>query len=417
MNEKKRAARWGRVAFAVAFVLMVLASGTIHVRAQGQLVVAGMLDGTLYAWREGDAQPHALVSDGVLRLALSPDGVNVAYTRNDGDAHQFTLWATELIVEPSPRLLVDARTLTPADPTRQIGQFVWSVDGATLYFNTTTGAGLVTTPQNDLWRVNVHTANVEPLLAVNEGGLIVPAPDGEWLALVSAGHYGVTPAQIAFYHTQNGQRITALSFDAVSSGSEHPWYPVLRWLPDGKSVRVAVPPPNWLYGEGEGVALWELRPDRDAQQLGTVEADFFGLPRFSPNGERILYIQRRTSPQQSDWTLTVAAANGLDVAEYVRGSVVFGSLRWLPRGERFLYALDDEPRALWMGEIGRPPVRFPAPDVRVSALTWADEETFVYLVQNEDRSYTLYYATLSAPDRATPVFTMEDRPLFDALRP
>ena len=414
---RRRAARYGRAVFAAALALMLLVGAAAPVRAQAPLVVVGVSDGTLYAWQEGDARPHVLVNAHVLGLALSPDGAYVAYLPPDDDGQLSTLWLAALSADPSPRLLVDARTLAPADPSRQIGQIVWAADATTLYFNTTTGVGMATTPQNDLWRVEIATTSAERLLAEGKGGRIVRAPVGAWLALTSAGRYGRSPAHVAFYHTQSGAYARALSFDAVSSGTELPWYPALRWLPDGSGVRLAVPPPNWLYGEGEGVALWELRPDRNPQQLGTVDADFFGLPRFSPNGERILYIQRRTAPEQREMTLAVANADGSSPAEYIRGALNFDTLRWLPQGERFLYALTDEPRALWMGQIGHPPERVPAPDVLVSALTWADATTFVYLTPNADGGYTLAYATLDAPADATPITTLNGPAIFAATRP
>ncbi len=414
----RRGAAWRwRALFAFALALLGVTNAAARARFQSPLVVACALEGTLYAWREGEAELRALASDNAVRLALSPNGTHLAYTRDDGEGRQATLWLLPLATEPSPRLLVDARTLPPADPTRQIGQFVWARDGTTLFFSTTRGTALAATPQNDLWRVTLDAHSPDMLLPADQGGLIVPDPKGVWLALLMPGRYAESPAQIAFFHTQSGERVLALRFAAVSSGSERPWHPTLRWLPEGTSARVAIPPPDWLYGKGEGVTLWELRPRHAAQQLGTVDADFFGLPRFSANGERVLYIQRRQFPQQSDWALAVATASGAEPTIYTRGALTFGAARWLPQGERFLYALNDAPLALWMGQLGRSPQRFPAPNVLVSALAWADATTFVYLTPNDDGSYTLAYANVDAPAHPTPIATLGGRPLFDAVRP
>lgn len=416
---RRRAARSARAVFAAALALMALLSAAAPVRAQSRLVVVSVLNGALqvYEWDGSEIHSRVLAQEGVVRPSIAPSGDAVAYTHSVGDFRQTSLWLADLTEDPlPPRLLVDAPALPPADPARQIGQFIWSAAGDALYFNTTLGLGIETRPQNDLWRVDVRTAHVTPLLASGEGGNMSPAPNSVWLALIAPGRYGDIPAQVAFYNTQTAEHVSALRYEAVSSGSELPWYPSVRWLPDGSGVRLAVPPPDWLYGKGEGVVLWELRPGDEARQLGMVEADFFGLPRFSPDGERILYVQRRTAPQQNTWTLTVAAADGSDAAEYIRGPLLFGSLRWLPQGERFFYALSDAPRTLWLGQVGYPPLRFPASDVHISALMWADAETFVYLSESDGR-YTLAFATLGAPDETTPIATLENRPLFDALRP
>jgi hypothetical protein len=189
-------------------------------------------------------------------------------------------------------------------------------------------------------------------------------------------------------------------------------------LPNGH-IRTAIP--NFGVPEQHGtVELFDVAPGTSPELLGTVEADFTGLPRFSPDGEHILYItDSHNTSEGITSVLMIANADGSDPVEYLSQRVLGPSLRWTPQSDRFLCAIRtaENDNELWIGALGQPPERFPAPGVLVGALVWADEKTFVYRTPREDGSYTFFYATIDEPDQATQILIVESYPRFSALRP
>ena len=431
MNEKKWVVWWGRAVFAAALVLMLLAGVAAQARAQtsGRLVVVAANWNTLYLWQEGDDQPRRIPFYNIANpseLQISPQGDRVLF--------HYRALASDIVLDYKQHVwmvsITDGRLLYPLVGQIKVAEkplvdirdtdgWRWSQDGATLYFNTGYDTPLGFNPADDLWRWDVASGEYMPLLPDMQGGTAVfpPDPENPWIALVSSGGYGGMAGYIAFYNTETGAYDPGLRFPHVSTASDWLWYPTVVWLPNGH-VRTAIP--RLALQEKQGpVDLFDVAPGSSAELLGTVQANLFWEPVFSPDGEHVLYTVTRTSPEGSTTALMVAEPDGSNAVEYATIPLLRSSLRWFPQGERFLYAHYDEEwhSLLWSGELGQPPQRFPAPDVHISALTWADEETFVYLVPNEDRSETLYYATVGAPDQATPIFTMEGRPLFDAARP
>ncbi|RPI92329.1 MAG: hypothetical protein EHM39_13710, partial [Chloroflexi bacterium] len=313
------------------------------------LVVAWATDGELFVWRGGDSQPQRIAGDDVIRPFLSPDGTQVAYLRGPGGDPQ-SVWISN-VSGSGARLLIDALALMPDDPTRRPGQIVWAA--GQIYFNTLTGEQINLHTADDLWRADPVSGAVERLLPDGEGGRIFPSLDGSRLALAAAGAYiqpGEAPrllGTIAFYDAATGERRTALEFPAVATGSEWRWYPTLRWLADSRGVLTAIPVPDLVYGDGK-TALWSLLSDGDPVRLGTVDADFFGLPVFSADGNWITYIDRRDSFDQEALTLIVAERDGSGRKSYAEGSVgSLGAAHWLPSTDQFLY-MNGTPGDLWI---------------------------------------------------------------------
>ena len=385
------------------------------------LTVAWVVGGDLVTWRSSEGQARRIASGGVIRSVLSPDGAWIAYLRGPGGDPR-TLWISDT-PGANERQLLDVATLPGGDSTRRMSQVVWAADSSALYVTMRTGSGLDARPADDLWCVDVVSGAVERLLDDGDGGHITISPDGLRLALASAGEYSQpgeaarTPGRLALYAPDTRERSVMLEFQPVATASEARWLPQPRWLPDGSGLRVAIPPPELVYGDDDGLtALWWLPVSGEAQQVGQVEADFFGLPVFSADGAWTTYIQRRTSPQQTALTLMLAASDGSAAASYVEGEIgALGPAEWLPGAARFVFA-NGAPGAMWIGGPGGDAVHFPSEDVTIREVVWADANTYVYSALAGE-SFTLFFGLLDVPTAPQPIATLEAYPVFDAVLP
>ncbi len=386
------------------------------------LTVTWAVNGELFVWQSRDPFPRRVATGGAVGPVLSPDGAWAAYLRGPGGSR--ALWLVDT-AGANERQLVDAAALIPGDSGRHIGQIDWSPDAQTLYFNTVTGSGINARPADDLWRVDRVGGVVERLLDDGTGGAITLSPDGTQIAFTAAGVYTQpgepqsAPGTIAVFTPATYERRALLEFPAVATASQWPWYPDLRWLPDGSALRAAIPDPDLVYGEGQ-TALWALPVMAgEAVQIGAVDADFFGLPVFSADGAWITYLQRRADPAQTALTLMLARGDGTNATDYARGEV--GSLspaQWIAGGARFTFT-SGAPGELYLGGPGASPVRFPAEGVPLHALAWANADTYVY-VTVENGTVALWFGLLDvpvAPGRITTLPPGQSPAALDAVLP
>jgi hypothetical protein len=392
------------------------ATPTVPASADAPLTVAWAQGGDLFVWRSSDAQTRRIASGGVIRPFISPDGDWVAYVRGPGGDPR-ALWLSDA-PGANERQLVDATALPGQPDPRHVDQVVWAADSGAIFLNTLTGEGMDLRPADDLWRVDAPTGAVERLLADGAGGRIDSGPDGAWLALAAAGEYAQpgepsrAPGVIAFYDLTARERHVALEFPAVATASQRRWYPEPRWMPDGSGVRVAIPAADLVYGEGT-TALWHLPVSGEAVQIGQADADFFGLPEHSADGAWIAYLQRRTAPDQPTLTLMIARGDGSDPAPYAEGIIGdLGLPRWLETSAQFVYRNGD-----WFtGGPGGDPARFPAEDLSVSEIVWADARTYVFSAPAGE-GFSLHFGMLDVPTRPQPIVTLPVYPVFDARLP
>jgi len=220
------------------------------------------------------------------------------------------------------------------------------------------------------------------------------------------------------YTPATREHLVALEFQPVATASEARWVPRPRWLPDSSGLRVAVPPPDLVYGGGDDVltTLWWLPVSGAAQPVGQVEADFFGLPVFSADGAWIAYVQRRQSLQQTALTLRLAAFDGTRDAAYAEGDIgALGPATWLPGTAQFVFA-NGAPGELWIGGPGGDAGRFPSKSVTVRDLVWAGAATYVYSTLDGD-SFALYFGLLDVPTAPQAIAALDGYPVFDAVLP
>ncbi len=383
------------------------------------LIVAWVEAGDLFVWRSSHPQPHRIASGAAIRPLIAPDGAWIAYLRGPGGDPR-TLWISDT-PGANERQIVNAENLPDTDGERRLNQLVWSADSAAIYFNTITGSGMEAHPADDLWRVDVATGSTERLLPAGSGGMITLSADGTMLALTSTGVYSTdgemaVPGRITLYTLADGSARVILEFPAVATASQSRWYPALRWLPDSSRIYTAIPAADLVYGEGPTV-LWSLPVDGAAEQFGTVDADYFGLPTFSADGAWITYIQRRTTPDQMLVTLMLAESDGSNAVEYVQGAP--GTLSppaWLPGSAQFYFSHGAEGKR-WLGGPGTEPVFFPViPVLPAMELIWADPTTYVFTAPTES-GYALYFGLMDVPTPIQEIVSLPAYPEFDARLP
>lgn len=387
--------------------------------AYSSLIVAWSVGGDLFVWRGSEAAfPRRVASGGVIRPFIAPDGQQIAYLRGPGGDPR-SLWVIG-VGGGSERQVIDGAWLAMGDSTRRIGQVIWSHDAQTIYFNTVTGDGIDTRPAEDLWRVDAATGAAERILEDGRGGQITLSPDGTAIALARAGEYSGAPGRVWLYDIPNELLLGLFEFPAVATASEYRWYPELTWLPDSTALRMAIPDSDLVYGgEVADTALWSVPIVTDLTpptQIGTVEADFFGLPRFSADGAWITFIQRRATLDQTDLTLMIAAGDGTQPVAYDSGTVgTLGVPAWSASGAWFTYT-NGNPGEMWIGGPGGTPLRFPAEDIAARGVVWADPSTYVILA-GDDAGYTLRVGLLDIPAAPQVIAQLDRVPAFDAVLP
>ena len=323
-------------------LLLLLLGTALPVQSQNTtlvpagLVVAWVDGGDLFI-RLGESAPKLLASDDVIRPYIAPDAKQVAFTRGQGSLPG-TLWLADVDGQ-SVQELVGVEDVADEGRTVVIGQVAW-LDEATLYFNTAHLGSLGPERQDDLWRVNTQTSEVVMLLPTGEGGAFSISPDRQHLALIRPGIYGETQGQIRFMNAQTDVLSEGFSFDAVSTGSEYRFYPEVFWEVDSRAIRVAIPDKDLIYAEETSppVSLWRLPVDGSPEPIGSVEASFFGLPRWSDDAAYVVYLKRTGSSASNQFDLIIAGGSGENAVQYHSGSAgSFGMPTWLPDDSQFVY--------------------------------------------------------------------------------
>jgi hypothetical protein len=251
-------------------------------------------------------------------------------------------------------------------------------------------------PRLELWTVDVESAArrlvassdlpLRPAAAPNGASFALfrrdsSAPGGGVLSLVGAD--GVSERVVLRFSLPEDQR----GFDAQ-----------VGWLPDGRSLRVAVP-----EAQGNGLALYAVTIGGDARPVGRVEArQLF----WSPDGARLAYV-RPTGATSGPRELYLATADGADGRLYAalqNGRFV----AWSPDGARFLYTDNDQ---LFAGTPGQAALRLGAV---TGEPRWLGSEHVLYAAR-QAASWQLVYQAVGG--KAIPVQTVPADTTFDGLRP
>jgi len=322
------------------------------------LVVAWVENGNLFAWTPADGSKQ-LDSGNVIFPVLAPDGGNIAYLRGQGGLPE-SLWVTDIRGENARELLTAEDLPVSEDETLLIGQIAW-LDRSTTYFNTIRQSSLGQDRRDDLWMATIETGEVVMLLPPGEGGAFSISPDRQHIAVMNPGTYGEADGFIHLIETQTGRVINSQSFAAVSTGSEYRFYPEVFWEMDSSALRVAIPDKDLIYDDiaSPPVALWRLGIDGSNEQPGSVNASFFGLPRWSWDTTYLTYLRRVGDQTSNLFELLIADGNGENAATYAIGDAgTIGAPIWLPDTTQFVYA-QGEPGEYWLGSPDTAPRHVP----------------------------------------------------------
>lgn len=310
---------------------------------EARLLVAWAQAGNLLLWQQGDAFPRRVASGGVVRPYIAPDGQNVLFTRGTNGVPE-TLWAVDF-AGTAERLIVGGNRPQFYEPGQDIiGDIVWLED-VIFYFNTLQQDNFTYEPLHNLYRANLRTREVSLILSAGDGGKPHISPDGTRIAVVYPGTYGVQDGVIrAMDPIRQREPRNLLFFVGVATGSEAPFYPPVRWLPDSSAVLTAIPDLDLVYSETASAqrvpqtVLWRLPYDRpiDREQIGTLRSSFFGLPRWSDDAGALTFLQR--TPQSNRVSLIVADRVGGNQAAYYAGELgAVEQATWIEGTQRFYY--------------------------------------------------------------------------------
>lgn len=396
-------------------LLLLLLGVTLPAQSQDTtLVPAGLVvawvDGGELFIRLGEAASKLLVSGDVVRPYIAPDAKQVAFTRGQGGLPE-TIWLVDADGQ-AVRELAGVEAVSDEGKTVLIVQVAW-LDEAILYFNTAHLGSLGLERQDDLWRVNTQTGEIIMLLPAGEGGAFSISPDRQHLALIQPGIYGETQGQIRFMDTQTDLLAEALSFDAVSTGSEYRFYPEVFWEVDSSAIRVAIPDKNLIYAEASSppTALWRLPIEGSPEQFGSVESSFFGLPRWSDDEAYMVYLKRKGSSSSNQFELIIAGGSGENAVQYDSGAAgSFGMPTWFLVVSQFMYP-QGEPNQYWLGSPSTPPQPLPE---RLVIPYFVDSASLVYVAFSGSSAELRY---LQLDNAASSLIATLNSPewVFDAL--
>ncbi|MEJ2735828.1 MAG: hypothetical protein P8189_20065 [Anaerolineae bacterium] len=296
--------------------------------APAGLQVAFVRDGQLWLWTAGTGEAVALASVGDTggQVKLSDDGVLVAFVREDA------LWAVDSDGSGERQLLstADLDASAPSD---------------------------------------------------DEGGEFYYSPDGSRIAVV-------TPGEIRLVDADGGQRAQVLTYTPVNTGSEYRFYAQPVWASDGRSLRVAIPPPVPHAQPAEQTTVWQIATDGTAaRMLGSIDAaPLAGTDAiaFSPNLEFVGYAQIRqaegASPAEAEPWLEVRRLANDDWQAYpYAGNLI----RWAPDSRRFAFLAGRESPQLRIGQWSGDTLPGSLdPGTAVLDVRWVDAEHYLVVARS-----------------------------------
>ncbi|HVU09699.1 MAG TPA: hypothetical protein VHD90_00420 [Phototrophicaceae bacterium] len=356
------------------------------------LIVVWAAGGNLFAWRERDQALRQIASGAVIRPYLSPHGDQVAFTRGaQGDA--ISLWVVGIDGVGEQQVVAPTVIKSIRNGHPQINRVAW-LDDQTLYFNTFQQYTSGSSNDDDLYRAQIGSPP-QLILPPGAGGDFALSPDRTRIAVVRAGQYDMQKGAVALLDPLGVKMDEKLTFTALRTPDEVPFYPPLAWSADSSSVRVPIPD-----RASDRVALWKLPAEAGSPAIfGYISAAPQGLPVWSADGEWMVYL-RDGSNGMTD--LLLADDDGGNPVLYDNGSIA--NRHWLPNSDLFAYDLSG---AIWIGQRNQPPRKLI--DAPVQGVIFAGGDAYVYATPSElhaghlNAAGSMLLGTFTAP------------PLFDAL--
>ena len=309
------------VGFAILALLLPLASDAARERVLKQVDLPHS-----YYWREMYIpQPLATPS----AAAFAPDGESVVYTMAG------SLWRQAIGSD------------TAAELTHGPGydlQPDWSSDGRWIVFVRYDKDAM------ELWRLDVATGRQQ---ALTQGGAVnlEPrfSPDSRQLVFVStqgSGHFNLFIGDVSEQGLANVRPLVAPRVSLLDryyySQHDHAINP--SWSADGKRV-FYVGNAEVAWGSGD---IWSISTSTSTERRRVLveETTWAARPELAPDGKRLLY----SSYQGRQWhQLWLTTPEGRSPLPLTFGEFDRRNARWSPNGERILYISNESgPTALWV---------------------------------------------------------------------
>jgi hypothetical protein len=379
--------------------------------------VAWIENGDLMSWQQSTGEVRRIASGGVVRPYIAPDGQHIAFTRGPQGTAE-SLWVVDT-VGTAEQEVASRESIRPAAGGRPlIGQVGW-LDADTLFFNTLAQTTSSVNARDDLYRAEIRMREVALIASPTEGGAFTFSPDGQRVVAVYPGTYGRRDGVIRVLDPLGQSTANLLFFVGISTGASYKFYPEIFWTPDSSAVLVALPDPDLVYDEATAPAtqLWRLPVDvpSDREQLGEVDASFFGLPRWSGDAASLVFMRRAEGASDNTFELYIAGTDGADPQLYATGEA--GNLQppqWIAGTSAFAFQQDD---ALWLGSASGAPQRLPNDTEPALSPVFAGNGVYVFAAFNSAGQVELRYASLDMVGEPSAIIATvgESVPVFDAI--
>lgn len=305
-------------------------------------------------------------------VAVSPDGGLVAYSVSANDGIN-ELWVVNADGTNAHKLL-DKTNFTPLQPDTVSfpRRFQWQAGTHTLYLDsgflpTGPGGGPGEYANFDLWKLDVDTAGLTPVLSAGSGGYFSLSPNGQWIAVTRPQDVSLISADGATV------RPNLITFPAIITYSEYAYKPAVTWSPDSSFFTLAIPSTDPMAADSNA-AIHRVNVDGSVQHLAVIPGNFVfgGGLSLSPDGQHVAYT---TTDTNNVSTLHVAdTTNGAGGSEIESGMVRLSD--WSPDSLYFAFHVVND--GIYSGSLNLNPQPL-APGVQeIKSMVWSDPTTLVF---------------------------------------
>lgn len=352
----------------------------------------------LHSWQEGGSLNLLVNTGDVSEAVLSPDGEWIVYKRISSDGIDSSLWAVRFDGSENKSLVSHADFMamplhpTITDPTSVVTVSAYMLDFIpgthTLAFNTYPqfeGPGFF--DNQDLWYVNVETAERRSFLSPSQAGRFYFSPNGSQMALV-------TSNQIDLLNTDgSNRRYGVLNYDFVLTYSEYAYHATPVWSADSNYLRVSIPPRDSLGDPTVPAKIYNIPTDGSlATLLTSVVVAPLENAILAPDANHFAFKQQIGDPADNQYSLKFSDLSGSTPTEFTTGSLGFGS--WAPDSSHFLF-FNWDPRTAFIGQVGVAGVIALDVDPAIN-FSWVSSDRYLFIYQS-GTNYQLRMGTLSTP--------------------
>lgn len=364
--------------------------------AEAALQVAFVRNGDISLWDSKSNQSTLIVKAGdVTTVKMSDDGQVIAFVRRVLVEQQelveyVALWAVDNDGK-NPRELISADTLRQRlnPETRDsagFAQFDWIPSTHRLVYNASKhylpGQGF--TLSKDIYLVDADTgsdtvlaSDVMPDTFINAWSFVI-SPDGQRIALFSA-------TELSFINVDGTNwRKAVLTYPAVGMG-DAVLLPSGVWTEDSSAFVFTGP----MESDSPFVlnyTIWRVPADGSpAQSLATIADSHSGSVTFSPDGQRMAFLQDINGDgliQAEDYGIMPLAAGAGPLAIPLSLELFYGNVHWSPAGTAVVIKDQDLlqlcPDATSSSEVCGEPIHLRSGSNLITSMQWIDSTRFLF---------------------------------------